>query len=113
MNVITIWPKGLYGRYKKVNFFLKVIVNSEAFGNLMTLAVAINAGTMAMEKYNMTDEEKAFSELSNSVFSWIFIVEMAMKLLALGVPNYCSEAMNLLDGTVVLFSIVEISMESL
>ena len=44
----------------------------------------------------------------NSVFTWIFIVEMGCKLLAIGVSKYCQEKMNLLDGAVVLLSIVEL-----
>lgn len=44
----------------------------------------------------------------NSVFTWIFIVEMACKLLAFGVKKYASDKMNLLDGAVVLLSIVEL-----
>ena len=44
----------------------------------------------------------------NSVFTWIFIVEMACKLLAFGPKKYCADKMNLLDGAVVLLSIVEL-----
>ena len=46
----------------------------------------------------------------NEVFTWIFIVELTMKLLARGVKKYVSEKFNLLDGGVVLVSIVEMIM---
>lgn len=49
----------------------------------------------------------------NVLFTWIFIVELTMKLLARGVKKYVSEKFNLLDGAVVLLSIVEMLMASL
>ena len=49
----------------------------------------------------------------NIIFTWIFIVEMTLKLLARGPKKYAAEKMNLLDGGVVMLSIVEMMMESL
>lgn len=46
----------------------------------------------------------------NEIFTWIFIVEMTVKLLARGPKKYAKEPMNLLDGGVVTLSIVEIVM---
>ena len=46
----------------------------------------------------------------NTVFTWIFIVELTLKLGARGLKKYCSEVMNLLDGAVVLLSIFEMAM---
>ena len=43
----------------------------------------------------------------NYVFTYTFIGELFLKLLALGVNKYCSEPMNWLDGTVVMFSLLE------
>ena len=43
----------------------------------------------------------------NEIFTWIFIAEMGMKLLARGPKKYSAERMNLLDGGVVILSIVE------
>ena len=47
----------------------------------------------------------------NLAFSYIFIYEMAVKLLAIGVKKYSASRWNLLDGGVVLLSIVEIIVE--
>ena len=49
----------------------------------------------------------------NQLFTWIFIAELTMKLLAIGLKKYVSENFNLLDGGVVLISIVEMIMVSL
>lgn len=49
------------------------------------------------------------NNLSNAydVFNWIFIIEMAIKLLAVGVYKYLSDKMNWLDGSIVSLSIIE------
>lgn len=49
----------------------------------------------------------------NLIFTWIFIVEMTLKLLAFGPKKYSMEVMNLLDGGVVTLSIVEMIMSAL
>ena len=49
----------------------------------------------------------------NLIFTWIFIIEMTLKLLARGPKKYTNEKMNLLDGAVVILSIVEIIMEAI
>lgn len=47
----------------------------------------------------------------NLVFTWIFIVEFGLRLIAIGVSKYCAERMNLIDGFVVLLSIFEMLAE--
>ena len=42
------------------------------------------------------------------MFTWIFIVEMGCKLLAIGPKKYVGETMNILDGAVVSLSIIEL-----
>ena len=48
----------------------------------------------------------------NAVFTWIFIFEMASKILAIGINKYAGDRMNYLDGGVVSLSIFELVMES-
>lgn len=48
----------------------------------------------------------------NAVFTWIFIFEMASKILAIGINKYTGDRMNYLDGGVVSLSIFELVMES-
>ena len=56
---------------------------------------------------------KADLEFLNNIFTWIFIVEMTVKLMAIGAKKYAANPMNLLDGGVVMLSIVEILMAAL
>ena len=48
----------------------------------------------------------------NEVFTYIFIFEMGIKLLAIGPKKYAASKWNLLDGGVVILSIIELIIEN-
>lgn len=78
------------------------------FDSAMTLAVLLNTIVMGMESYGMSPEVKKFTEDANDWFTWIFIGEMSIKLLAIGPSKYLADKMNWLDGSVVTISIIEL-----
>ena len=49
--------------------------------------------------------------VANAWFTGIFIVEMVLKLTAIGFVKYSADKMNYLDGGVVMLSIFEIVIE--
>ena len=110
MNETRVWPKGFYGWVKKFRCLLKILVQHMIFDNAMLLSVVLNTIIMASESHSNSDEKIKFLEHANSVFTWIFIVEMSLKLLAVGPKKYVGEPMNILDGSVVLLSIFELVM---
>ena len=112
LSVVRVWPKGFNKYVKKVREVLKISVQNAAFENLMTLCVVMNTVVMSMDHYGIEKEtEEAFSKL-NAVFTYIFIYEMVVKLLAIGPKKYVSSKWNLLDGGIVVLSIIEIIVES-
>ena len=88
-------------------------MNASWFGNASTALVLINMGLMCMPYEGMSDDYSAGIESAASVISWIFIVEMALKLLAMGCEAYWSDNWNVLDGTIVSLSIFEMIMTAL
>lgn len=110
INAVRVWPYGWFGYLKKARCLLKMIVRHKLFDNLMTLCVLLNTIVMGMEHYNMSPEMIEFTTMANDTFTYIFIVEMAAKLLAIGFKKYLQDKMNWLDGIVVIISIVEIVM---
>ena len=92
---------------------LKAMVITQTFDNLMTVCVLINTVAMAMESYDIDESLEHDLNYMNQLFTWIFIAELSMKLLAVGLKKYCSEKFNLLDGGVVLISVVEMIMLAL
>mmetsp|Transcript_20712 Transcript_20712/g.31737 ORF Transcript_20712/g.31737 Transcript_20712/m.31737 type:complete len:169 (-) Transcript_20712:3207-3713(-) len=91
-----------------MRFSLRLFVRSMFFDNLMTFAVLLNTIVLSINHYGISDEVEEILNIFNSWFTQIFIVEMSLKLLALGVYKYCSDRMNYLDGSVVLISIFEL-----
>ena len=97
---------------KKMRTILKISCQNAAFEHLMTLCVVMNTVVMSMDHYGIEKEtEQAFNQL-NAIFTYIFIYEMGVKLLAIGLKKYASSKWNLLDGGIVLLSIVELIIES-
>ena len=111
-NKIRVWPQGQYNWIKKVRCLLKAFTRLSIFENAMTICVLFNTIGMAMDAYDIDKETADSLEFMNEIFTWIFITEMGLKLLARGPKKYANERMNLLDGAVVILSIVEIIMAS-
>jgi hypothetical protein len=73
----------------------------------MTLAILINTMVLAFDSYPISYETQTYLDFLNMVLSYIFIAEMVIKLIGLGIKEYCSDSFNIFDGTVVIISIVE------
>lgn len=63
---------------------------------------------MATEHINMGKDHFELLEEANVVFVVIFTIEMALKLIGLGLKEYCKSFQNIFDGTLVLVSMLEI-----
>jgi hypothetical protein len=73
--------------------------------------ILFNTAILTIDRYPEPDAE--FYEtlaLLELVCSAAFIMEMACKLAGLGLFQYCSERWNLLDGFIVLTSVVELAL---
>lgn len=113
MNQVRVWPKGFYNYVKKFRCILKRFIRLGIYNNFLMVCVLMNTVVMAMDSYDIDPATEASLEEINLVFTWIFIVEMTIHLMARGPKKYASEPMNLLDGGVVMLSIVEILMSAL
>ena len=112
LTSIRVWPKGLFGWVKRIRFMDRKFVNHAIFDNAMTLSVLINTIVMASDRYGIDDAQKDQQAYINSWFTWIFIVELGLKQFAFGPKKYIDNRLNIIDGTVVLLSIIELSMGS-
>ena len=61
----------------------------------------------------MSEEYGVRLEQGASIITWIFIVEMAIKLRGLGCTGYWADRWNVLDGSIVMMSIVEMIVTSI
>lgn len=108
INRHRVWPAGLVGIWKRMRFVLRLHVKSDFFDSFMTFAVVLNTVTLSLDQHNQPQELADQIEDYNTVFTYLFIYEMATKILALGIKKYVADKMNWLDGGVVLLSIFEI-----
>jgi len=85
LNAVRVWPKGFFGLVKKFRCFLKMGIKHDQFGNLMLAAVIANTVVMALNGYGISEDMLKNLEMASTYFTWIFIVEMAVKLVAIGI----------------------------
>ena len=107
INSNRVWPIGFSGIIKRIRYVLRIFVKGAFFDNFMTFAVLLNTITLSMDKYGIEPEISDFLYVSNKWFTYIFLFEFTTKLMAIGVAKYCADSMNLLDGSVVMLSMVE------
>ncbi|ESO08974.1 hypothetical protein HELRODRAFT_109965 [Helobdella robusta] len=84
----------------------------DAFVDLfITLCIVVNTVFMAMEHANMHDTLVKVLSYGNYVFTGIFTVEAALKILALGLYKYLQDKWSCFDFVIVILSLVEMGLE--
>ncbi|XP_050308824.1 voltage-dependent T-type calcium channel subunit alpha-1G-like isoform X2 [Anthonomus grandis grandis] len=92
------------------------LVEQKYFDNIVLLFIAMNCITLAMERPNIPPDspEKLFLQSCNYIFSIVFAFEMFVKVVATGMcygPDaYFTSGWNIMDGALVIISIVDIIM---
>jgi hypothetical protein len=67
----------------------------------------MNTIILALDSYPLDAEKDAVFSKINSVLTWIFLGEMIMKLIGLGVSTYVNDRFNIFDAIVVILTIAE------
>ena len=101
------------GRTRANDTWLAALAESSALSAFTTGLVLLNMVLMCLPYVGMSEEYAAQLEQAASTITWIFIVEMAIKLFGLGCARYWSDRWNCLDGTIVSLSILEMVMTAL
>lgn len=113
INAVRVWPQGHFRQIKQARVVLKMIARHSLFDNAMTFCVLLNTVAMGMEQYNLDLERVDQLEQAGQVFTWIFIGELSIKVVAVGLNKYLADKMNWLDGAVVSLSVIELVMAAL
>ncbi|XP_011298535.1 voltage-dependent T-type calcium channel subunit alpha-1H isoform X1 [Fopius arisanus] len=88
--------------------WIKKLVEHKYFQQGILLAILINTLSMGIEYHNQPEQLTLIVEISNTVFSAVFAVEMLLKVVAEGPFGYISNGFNVFDGIVVILSVVEL-----
>ncbi len=75
---------------------------------MMTVFVTVNTVVLAMHYHGMDPDLEADIQLVNDICTYVFAVEMVLKMIAQGPKESLMEKLNYLDGTVVIISMAEL-----
>lgn len=91
-------------------------VNQKWFDNVVLLFIALNCITLAMERPNIPpwSKERVFLATANYVFTVVFAIEMLVKVVSTGMfygtDAYFTSGWNIMDGSLVMISIIDLLM---
>lgn len=108
LSNIRVWPKGCHGYIKRWRVLLKNIMKHPIVDNFMTLCVFANTVVLGLDYYGIDPTTSSILTVFNTVFTIIFAIEIALKLLAVGVVKYLRDKLNYMDGAIVILSMVEL-----
>uniref|UniRef100_A0A3B5MJY2 Calcium channel, voltage-dependent, T type, alpha 1H subunit a n=1 Tax=Xiphophorus couchianus TaxID=32473 RepID=A0A3B5MJY2_9TELE len=87
---------------------LRRIVESKYFNRGIMIAILVNTLSMGIEYHEQPDELTHVLEISNIVFTSMFVLEMGFMLLAFGLFGYIRNPYNIFDSIIVIISVWEI-----
>ncbi|XP_059138724.1 voltage-dependent T-type calcium channel subunit alpha-1G-like isoform X5 [Physella acuta] len=102
-----------WANYTHSRLFIHTVINSKYFDLAIAAVIGLNVITMAMEYYMMPPELEHALKIFNFFFTSVFILEAAMKIIALGFLRFIKDRWNQLDIMIVVLSIVGIVMEEM
>merc|ERR1711871_251075 len=90
------------------NAFFASVIATPAFDKIIIGSICLNAVTMAMEYHGASSGYNDFLKVCNYIFTFIFVVEMACKILGLTLRGYVADISNVFDAVLVFFAVLEI-----
>uniref|UniRef100_A0A8D0H1I3 Voltage-dependent T-type calcium channel subunit alpha-1G n=1 Tax=Sphenodon punctatus TaxID=8508 RepID=A0A8D0H1I3_SPHPU len=108
------WSIYIFAPQSRFRLMCNKIITHKMFDHIVLVIIFLNCITIAMErpKIEPHSAERIFLTLSNYIFTVIFLAEMTVKVVALGFcfggKAYLKSTWNMLDGMLVLISVVDI-----
>ncbi|NXQ16811.1 CAC1G protein, partial [Peucedramus taeniatus] len=108
------WSIYIFPPHSRFRLMCNKIITHKMFDHVVLVIIFLNCITIAMErpKIEPHSAERIFLTLSNYIFTVIFLTEMTVKVVALGLcfgeKAYLKSSWNVLDGVLVLISVIDI-----
>uniref|UniRef100_A0A8B9K4Q6 Calcium channel, voltage-dependent, T type, alpha 1H subunit b n=1 Tax=Astyanax mexicanus TaxID=7994 RepID=A0A8B9K4Q6_ASTMX len=108
------WSLYLFAPQNEFRLRCQKVITHKMFDHIVLVFIFLNCITIALERpdiqpYSM---ERVFLSVSNYIFTVIFVAEMTVKVVAMGMyvgpGSYLQSSWNVLDGLLVFVSIVDI-----
>ncbi|XP_060696517.1 voltage-dependent T-type calcium channel subunit alpha-1H [Hemiscyllium ocellatum] len=108
------WALYLFAPQNRFRIMCQKIIAHKMFDHVVLVFIFLNCITIALERPEIdpNSTERMFLSVSNHIFTAIFVVEMALKVVALGFFSgenaYLQSSWNILDGILVFVSVIDI-----
>uniref|UniRef100_A0A8C5PV78 Calcium voltage-gated channel subunit alpha1 H n=1 Tax=Leptobrachium leishanense TaxID=445787 RepID=A0A8C5PV78_9ANUR len=108
------WSLYLFSPQNEFRMMCQKVIAHKMFDHVVLVFIFLNCITIALERPDIDPNslERIFLSVSNYIFTAIFVVEMTIKLVALGFFSgknaYLQSSWNVLDGVLVFVSIIDI-----
>lgn len=83
------------------------VVENEKFTYAITILILLNSAVLATQHYNEGPVWDKIQSYSNDIFTLIFLIEMILRLIGLGLKAYFKDGFNIFDGLIVILSCTE------
>ncbi|RLU22910.1 hypothetical protein DMN91_005188 [Ooceraea biroi] len=109
----------LFPPNNRFRIFCQWFVDQKWFDNVVLLFIGLNCITLAMERPNIPPDsrERIFLSSANYIFTAVFAIEMFIKVVATsmlyGPDAYFTSGWNIMDGSLVIISIIDLLMSLL
>ena len=85
-----------------------VVDDTSPFNYFIQTIILANAVAMGMDAYGTSDEQRRNLAIANLVFTSVFALEMAIKLVVVGFPDYFNDLANRFDAFIAVSSVIEV-----
>uniref|UniRef100_A0A8C1VFI3 Voltage-dependent T-type calcium channel subunit alpha n=1 Tax=Cyprinus carpio TaxID=7962 RepID=A0A8C1VFI3_CYPCA len=108
------WSLYLFSPQNKFRMRCQKVITHKMFDHIVLFFIFLNCITIALERPDIQPDstERMFLKVSNYIFTVIFVAEMTVKVVSLGLyagpDSYLKSSWNVLDGLLVFVSIVDI-----
>lgn len=80
---------------------------SSLFSFFIITLIVINTVILALDRYPIDDAQSSTLDMINMVLTWLFFIEMIIKLIGLGPKLYAKDRFNIFDAIITILTIVE------
>ncbi|XP_040295213.1 voltage-dependent T-type calcium channel subunit alpha-1H isoform X3 [Bufo bufo] len=108
------WSLYMFSPQNQFRMMFQKVIAHKMFDHVVLVFIFLNCITIALERPDIDSNsmERIFLSVSNYIFTAIFVVEMTIKVIALGFFSgehaYLQSSWNVLDGVLVFVSIIDI-----
>ncbi|XP_058013632.1 voltage-dependent T-type calcium channel subunit alpha-1H [Ahaetulla prasina] len=102
-----------YADYSPARKYIHSLCTSHYLDLFITFIIGVNVITMSMEHFNQPKSLEEALKYCNYLFTFVFVVEAILKLVAFGFRRFFKDRWNQLDLAIVLLSIMGITLEEI